>query len=361
MSHLSLPSRVLRVVQYLHHLVYERKVSTGVVEACLLSVRYYLLIQGRSGGLFDDPYLMQMIRTAKKAASKLNPTVKKVSLLPASIEMVELSRHSACLSDATQVYRMCDLAFRAGWFLGNRPSELAPATLTDHQLLGINVSFHLQDRSQFNATQSCMQRQPLVSPVQCVRFYWPTTKTAAKTLYITGNSDIERQVIADLFSWSVHYVRVGSTPFFSFSRDQSIKSLTRDLLAQHVKSLAGSFNLDVQRFSAKSMRIGAATDLSTRGSSKADIDKACAWSTKASTSLKYTRPTPKLGVQGVLCVDDLRVMQLGGAVPVVPRGSLAHTCVGGSFPQVARGNLALANGPVGTSNRGVKPRSSPHL
>jgi hypothetical protein len=361
MSHLSLSSRVLRVVQYLNHLVYERKATTGVVEACLLSLRYYLLLQGLSRALFDDPYLMQMIKTAKKAASKLNLTVKQTPLLPASIEMVELSRRTASLSSATQVYRMCDLAFRAGWFLGTRPSELAPAPHTDHQLLGVNVSFHLKDQSQFSATQAGAQQQPLISPVQCVRLHWPTTKTATKTLYIAANSDPERQVIADLLSWSIYYVREGNEPFFSFPCAQSVKRLTRDLLAHHVKSLAVAFNLDVQRFSAKSMRIGAATDLSTRGSSKEDIDAACAWSAKAATSLKYTRATPKLGVQGVLCVQDLRVMQLGGAVPVVPRGSLAHTCVGGSFPQVARGNLALANGPVGTSNRGVKPRSSPHL
>jgi hypothetical protein len=361
MSHLSLSSRVLRVVQYLNHLVYVRKATTGVVEACLLSVRYYLLMQGLTRGLFDDPYLLQMIKTAKKAALKLNPTVRKIPLLPASIEMVEMSRRSASLSNATQMYRMCDLAFRTGWFLGTRPSELAPGPLTSHQLLGIHVSFHLQDQSQFMAPQSRAQRQPLVSPVQCVRLHWPTTKTATKTLFITANSDIERSVIADLFSWSVHYVQDGTVPFFSFPSGQSVKYLTRDLLAQHVKSLAATFHLDVQHFSAKSMRIGAATDLSTRGSSKEAIDAACSWSSKAATSLKYTRPTPKLGAQGVLCVQDLRVMQSSGAVPLVPRGTLAHTCVGGSFPQVARGDLALASRRVGTSNRGVMPRSSPPL
>jgi hypothetical protein len=292
MSHLSLSQRVLRVVQFLNYLVYVRKATMGVVEACLLAMRYQLLSQGLSRGLFDEPYLTQMVKMAKKAALKLNPTVKKIPLLPASIEMVELSRRTASLSDATQMYRMCDLAFRAGWFLGTRPSELAPGPLTEHQLLGINVSFHLQDQSQFNATQARARQHPLVSPVRCVRLHWPTTKTGPKTLFITANSDIERSVIADLLSWSLHYTYGGMVPFFSYPCEQSVKHLTRDLLAQHVKSLASAFNLDVQHFSAKSMRIGAATDLSTRGSSKEDIDRACAWSAKAATSLKYTGPHP---------------------------------------------------------------------
>jgi hypothetical protein len=146
--------------------------------------------------------------------------------------------------------------------------------------------------------------------------------------------------------------------FFSFPCEQSAKYLA---LAQHVKSLAAAFHQDVQHFFVKGIRIGTATELSTRGSSKEDIDAACLWSAKAATSLKYTRSTPRLGAQGALCVQDLRVVQSNGAVPLVPRGTLAHACVGGSFPQVARGNLELANRRVGTSNRGVKPRSSPPL
>jgi hypothetical protein len=326
MNGMPLARQVLTLVQYLHHLVYHRGATTGVIEACLLAVKHYLHGQGHAREVFDDPYVQRMSRTARRAAAKVNPTPKRPILLPASVEMVEESRRSAGVSDSV-LEQMCDLAFRVGWLLGNRSSELTLSTLTAHQLKASQVLFYGADLSSFSAPEAHEKGMSNCN-VTCVRLYWPTSKTGSKTLYISSATPLERDIIADLLQWSAVHVRDDATTFFSYRHGAYQKCLTRKLLAEHIKTLARHFQLDARHFSTHSMRIGAATDLATRGASKSQIDASISWSTKASTSLRYTRSTPRLGMEGVLCLTDLRVMQSRLSTGPVTRSSLARTALG---------------------------------
>jgi hypothetical protein len=240
--------------------------------------------------------------------------------------MVEESRRSAGVTDS-MLEQMCDLAFRVGWLLGNRSSELTLSTLTAHQLKASQILFYGDDLSSFSAAEA-HERGQTDCNVTCVRLHWPTSKTGSKTLYLSATTPLEQDVIADLLQWSAVHVRDETTTFFSYRHGAYQKCLTRKLLAEHIKTLARYFQLDARHFSTHSMRIGAATDLAIRGATKSQIDATIAWSTKASTSLRYTRATPRLGRDGVLCLTDLRVMQSRLSTGPVTRSSLARTALG---------------------------------
>jgi hypothetical protein len=209
-----------------------------------------------------------------------------------------------------------------------------------------------------NAVPSATSAPSESSPVRTTS--WANHQDGGQDSVHHGDSDVECNVIADLLSSSVHLpAREPCRSSFFHANSQSSTSQRRTGPAcqepcVRVQSRRPALLRQEHAYRGSN---GSLYPWLFQGGYRHCVCR----SAKAATSLKYIRSTPKLGVQGVLCVKDLRVLQSSGAVPLVPRGTLAHTCVGGSFPQVARGNLELANRRVGTSNRGVKPRSSPPL
>jgi integrase len=297
----------LRLIQFLDYMVYEARVTPSLLDSSWASVKHYFFSQGPCASFLETPYISRAWKMSRRLIKKLNPQPLKLSIMPVNLEMATVSRTWSS-SAGTLRGSLLDLTFRLGFYFGNRVSEIGSTQGSSHQLHSSHVRFHTTEGSAVRASDPVASSLKL-DLVDCVSFYWPTSKTGCKTLFLTKQSPYSRELLRDILQWTKSIISGHEQLFLTYTHDSTESQVTRDDLNRYIKKLASHFNLNPSRFSTRSLRVGAASTLSAEGISKSSIDEAIGWSSRGATSLRYTRQSPRILETNPLAIRDLQVME----------------------------------------------------
>jgi hypothetical protein len=297
----------LQLIKFLDHLVYEVKVTPSLLEASWAALKHHFLLRGPCDSFLETSYILRAWQISRRVVRRMNPSAARLATMPVSSEMAAASRVWS-RSAGNLKASLIDLTFRIGFFFGNRISEIGITQGSSHPLYSGNVTFHTLQGASITASDSTITRLDVKS-IDCISFYWPTSKTGCKTLYLVQKTPYGKELLADVLYWAKTVVSGREQPFLSYSINGRVYQVSRDAMNRYVKKLAGKFSLNPARYSTRSIRVGAASELSAMGESKSAIDRAIGWSARGTSSIRYIRPSPHVDATNPLAARDLYIMQ----------------------------------------------------
>ena len=335
-------------IAYLHEVLGIRGKKT--VHAVLTGVRFHWKKTGRSDSFFASSLLSQVAKGARRTTEELRERAEEEEserMLPAFIEMMMVMRKQLWEEsgddtvglDMKAVYLSAAVAFDMGLRPGNVTLADGPRA-EDHCIRARNFRFrvvtHVEESRLTGGEQirGFLNQEPgNHKMVQGVDVVVPTGKTQRRSSFShkaksLGRGNVwEELLLEDLCEFNrISGVKAGDEFVTRYAPGSgSRKVVTAKGLREAVKAASRAFGLPAVNFSAKSLRSGFATHMTSCGIAREDMVARAGWSIRSRVPEGHYIRSFSRGAFGAALDENGRVAGVGveGIRRMLPPGTLS--------------------------------------
>jgi len=279
------------LVRFVRHLDERKHEKATEVAVTMAGVRHCFVINSHSVKAFADETVLAARRVAWTAgAREIQIQRERSTPLPVTVDMVNKGRELEWGSgeiDRMMSYVGIVLAFN---FMLRASEYIMDNKCGEHYIMTDDVIYNgTDDRRSWRAWELEGVDKTVVGSIT---FVVRTSKSKKpKTLYLGRGTGTESQAVDDLVDWAQKAALTPGDPFTSRHKGGRRKKLTRKMVKEALRRVAGEMGLGklTFAFNTRSLRIGGAASMTAAGEDRSLVKRIGGWSKDSEVDMVYYR------------------------------------------------------------------------